>query len=128
MATKRTLDRNAIIRFTGIDLAVLEKKLEGGIYRDKFPLNFARELIRDIWRARHVPDIKQPRLKMHDVYATLEMGYSTLRKYVASGEVGQVRYDISGNVLLSLEQFFYLAGKVGKREWVPDEHPITRPT
>lgn len=128
MATKRTLDRSAIIRFTDIDPTVLEKKLEGAIYRKRFPLNFARDLIRGIWRARHIPDIKQPRLKMRDVYATLEMGYSTLRKCIASGELGQVRYDMSANARLSLEQFFYLAGKLGKREWVPDEHPITRPT
>ena len=127
MAMKRTLDRSSIIRFTGVGLPVLEAKLEGAIYRKRFPLNFARDLIRGIWRARHVPDIKQPRLKMHDVYATLEMGYSTLRKCVASGELGPVRYDVNANTLLSLEQFFYLAGKVGKREWVPEEHPITRP-
>lgn len=127
MAIKKTLERTAVIRFTDIDPAVIDKKLENSIYGDKLPVNFARRLVRDIWRARHVPDIKRPRLRMRDVYAALDISYSTLRMYLRDGELGRVYHDMSGNILLSLEQFYWLAGKLGKREWVPDAQPIVRP-
>lgn len=123
MAIKKTLDRNAILRFADIPSGVLDEKLAGTIYRHRFPVKFARGLIKGVWRARHVPDLKRPRLKMRDVYAALGMGYGTLRKWLASGDFGTIRYDLSGNVLLSLEQFFAIATKKGKKEWLPDNGP-----
>lgn len=120
MAIKRTLDRNAILRFTDIPAKALGEKLTGSIYRRHLPVKFARELIRDAWRARHVPDLKRPRLKMRDVYAALGVSYGALRKWLLAGDFGPVRYDLSGNVLLSLEQFFAIAKRRGKIEWLPD--------
>ena len=120
MAIKRTLDRNAIVRFTDISAKALDERLADSIYRDRFPVKFARGLIKDAWRARHVPDPKRPRLKMRDAYVALGISYSTLRKLVTAGDFGTVRYDLRGNVLLSLEQFFAVAKRRGKIEWLPD--------
>ena len=123
MAIKRTLDRSAILRFADIPPGALDEKLAATIYRRTFPVKFARGLIKGVWRARHVPDLKRPRLKMRDVYVALGISYGTLRKLVTAGELGPVRYDLGGNVLLSLEQFFAIATKRGNKEWLPDNGP-----
>lgn len=123
MAIKKTLDRNAILRFADIPSQLLDERLAATIYKRTFPVKFARELIKDTWRARHVPDLKRPRLKMRDVYVALGVSYGALRKWLMAGDLGKLRYDLSGNALLSLEQFFAIATKRGNKEWLPDNRP-----